>query len=594
MATQVTGNLLQEYDFIIVGAGSAGSVLAARLSEDAGNTVLLVEAGGDDAKDRMVSTPIMYGALQRTPTRDWAFVSEPQKHSMFACKEHRLFYPRGKILGGSSSINAMLYVRGSRHDFDSWEERGCTGWSYRDVLPYFLKSEKFVDINNGDTYVEKAYHNTDGPQPVTRRTITSLTRLMSSAAEELGYKTIDYNGKDMIGVSPVYTNITENGLRASSSRCFLRPAMSRPNLHIAINTSVRKVLLDGDRAVGVEAVKDGRTMEVRARKEVVLCAGAIMTPHILLCSGIGPRWHLEEANIPVMADLPVGENLQDHLNVLLSSPSTCSDFFTRSQLFYPTNILKYLWSGKGWWGISPVTDLGFFRLGTDTRPGQPDIQFHVVPLSIEGSDKERHQQQYNVKDEIFDYYQAQVKHFRGRQAFTICVTLLHPRSSGTVRLDVTDPHGHPRIDPNYLHKQEDVDLYIKGIREAQRFLDTKAMQAVGAESRNPERAFPPSMREHAYDTDGYWESFIRHFTQTVYHPTSTCKMGAVDDSTAVVDPMLRVKGYTNLRVADASIMPEVISGNTNAASVMIGEKAADMIRGVDTVKRYRKPELSKL
>ncbi|KAH3830240.1 L-sorbose 1-dehydrogenase-like [Dreissena polymorpha] len=592
--TKVTNILLPEYDYIVVGAGSAGAVVAARLSEDAGSSILLLEAGGDDYGDKMVAVPLMYGALQRTH-RDWMLSVEPQKHALKAFKGNRNYYPRGKMLGGSSNLNAMIYVRGCRLDFDRWAELGCEGWSYEDVLPYFLKSEAFVDINNGDSIVEKDYHNTRGPQEVTRFSPSSLSRVFRSAGEELGYKTVDYNGREMIGVSPSFTNVTKNGLRASTSRAFLRPAMDRPNLHISIHSHVEKVLIEGSRAVGVLVKKDGREVTVRCRKEVIICAGAIMSPQILLLSGVGPRQHLDEAKIPVLKDLPVGENLQDHLFVPVTSPVTSTDLLARSTLLNPLNILKYLWSGGGWLRVSPITELAFFRLGSATPPGMPDIQFHVVPSAQEKGVRDRTEKMFDYKDEIFtDYLESGAKIFGSRQGVSISVTLLHPKSTGTVRLNVVDPKGPPLVDPNFLARQEDVDIFVKGIREAQRFLDTKAMKAIGAESRNIERAYKPILWQHAYDSDGYYGEYVRHFAHNVYHPTSTCKMGAIDDPTTVVDSQLRVKGFSNLRVADASVIPEVISGNTNAACVMIGEKAADLIRGIDSVRQFRKPLFSKL
>ncbi|XP_052277563.1 L-sorbose 1-dehydrogenase-like isoform X2 [Dreissena polymorpha] len=542
----------------------------------------------------MVAVPLMYGALQRTH-RDWMLSVELQKHVLKAFKGNRNYYPRGKILGGSSNLNAMIYVRGCRLDFDRWEELGCEGWNYEDVMPYFLKSEAFVDINNGDPIIEKEYHNTRGPQEVTRYSPSSLSQVFRSAGEELGYKTVDYNGREMIGLSPTFTNVTKNGLRASTSRAFLWPAMNRPNLHISIHSHVEKVLIEGNRAIGVLVNKDGREVTVRCRKEVVLCAGAIMSPQILMLSGIGPRQHLDAAKIPVLKDLPVGENLQDHLLVPVNSPCTSTDLLTRSKVLNPLNIMKYLWSGGGRLRSSPVTELSFFRLGSATPPGMPDIQFHVTPAAQERGVRENTEQQLNYKDEIFTEYLASgAKNFGSRQGFTIWVTLLHPKSTGTVRLNVVDPKGPPLVDPDFLARQEDVDIYVKGIREAQRFLDTKAMKAIGAESRNIERVYKPILWQHAYDSDGYYGEYVRHFANTAYHPTSTCKMGAIEDPSTVVDSKLRVKGFSNLRVADASVIPEVISGNTNAVCVMIGEKAADLIRGIDSVRHFRKPVFSKL
>ena len=476
-----------------------------------------------------------------------------------------------QVLGGSSVLNAMVYVRGNKFDYDQWEAMGNPGWSYEDVLPYFLKSE-----DNRNPYLARTkYHRAGGYLTVQEspwRTPLSIAFLQ--AGKELGYDIRDLNGEKQAGFMLLQGTI-RRGQRCSTSKAFLRPIRNRSNLHVAKYAHVTKVMIDAEtkRAYGVKFVRNNRPTVVRARKEVILSAGSIGSPQLLMLSGVGPKDHLESFGIPVLSDLKVGHNLQDHIGLggftfLVDDPIS----FTKKRYQKLSVVMEYLTKEKGPLTSGGIEGLAF--VNTKYAPSNglwPDIQFHFAPSSI-NSDGDQVRKITGLRDSI---YNTVYKPLGDTETWSILPLLLRPRSTGWIRLKSANPFVYPDINPNYFTHREDVLTLIDGIRIGLNVSGTKAFQRFNS---RPHKIPFPSCRQYDFDTDQYWECAIRHFTFTIYHPTSTNKMGPADDPNAVVDPRLRVYGVGNLRVVDASIMPKIISGNTNAPAIMIGEKGADMIK----------------
>jgi choline dehydrogenase-like flavoprotein len=523
-------NILMEYDYIIVGAGSAGCVMANRLSKNPSNRVLLLEAGGADINP-FIHIPAGLAQLSSNTRINWAYETEPQA----GLNQRSMFWPRGKVLGGSSSINAMIYIRGQQQDYDQWDSLGNSGWDFESVLPYFLKAE---DQQRGASEL----HATGGPLSVQDLKYSNpLSQNFLLAGTQAGYaSTTDFNGPQQAGFG-FYQVTQRNGQRCSSATAYLRPALKRSNLKVLPRALTEKVLLDDGRASGVEVSHQGRLKRFSGG-EIILCGGAINSPQLLMLSGIGPADHLRITGIAVKHDLGgVGQNLQDHLDICTLVSSSSHD--TYDKLSRVLAGLKYLF-GKSGPASSNLAEAGGFvssSLATDSRP---DIQFHFVPAML-------------------DDHGRNILPGRG---MTIHACPLRPYSRGEIRLKSADPTKPPAIQPNYLQDPRDLELMLEGARLARKIFMQQAFDGIRGGF-----IFP----EESVNTPAAQIDFIRRKAETVYHPVGTCKMG--NDPMAVVDSDLKVIGIENLRVADASIMPELISGNTNAPAMMIAEKCADSI-----------------
>jgi choline dehydrogenase len=529
------------FDYIIVGAGSAGCVLAARLSQNPAVTVLLLEAGG--AKhDLRVTAPGGYTLLHRSK-HNWGFWTEPQPH----VNHRRLFQPRGKTLGGSSATNAMAYIRGNPLDFDDWEAAGNPGWGYRDLLPYFCRSENNAQLAN-------RYHGQAGPLHVSYQLAytTPLGRAFVAACGEQGIEpTDDFNGPTQEGAG-LFQFTIKDGQRQSAASAFLLPALGRPNLTVRTQVHTAKVLLDKNEAVGVEVLTGPTTREhLLARREVVLCAGAFGTPQLLMLSGIGhPDW-LRPHGIEVKHLLPgVGQHLHDHLFSGVSA--LCRRPVGSNHHLKPWNaplaLADYLLNKQGPFTASPLEANAFLR--TRYSPERVDLQLHFAPIHL-GSDYRG--DMYNLA--TFPY----------SDGFTVLPSLLRPQSRGYVKLRSANPLDPPIINPNYLAVETDRRLLVEGTKIALQVLEAQAFGPYRSRVHLPEqRGSDEALLEH-----------IKKMVEPIYHPVGTCRMGPGE--LAVVDDQLRVYGVSRLRVADASVMPQIVSGNTNAACLMIGEKAADLI-----------------
>lgn len=544
--------------------------MASRLTEIGSWTVLLLEAGGDETEASDV--PALAGYLQLTDM-DWKYQTEPPPDKAYcqAMIGDRCNWPRGKVLGGSSVLNAMVYVRGNRRDYDFWEALGNPDWSYDKVLEYFKKSED----NRNPYMVKSGYHGEGGlltVQEAPWRTPLSLAFI--KAGTEMGYEYRDVNGEEQTGFMLLQATM-RRGTRCSTAKAFIRPVRNRPNLHVAMHAQATKILIDKNRrAYGVEFIKNSQKHRILVRKEVILSAGAINSPQLLMLSGIGPAEHLTEHKIPVIADLPVGDNLQDHvglggLTFVVDEPVS----FKKTRFSTVSTAIEYIMNERGPMTFPGIEGLAFVNTKYADPTGKwPDIQYHFAPSSIQSDGGENIKNILNLRDGV---YNTVYKPLTNSETWTILPLLLRPKSSGWVRLKSKNPLDPPSIVPNYFSHQEDIDVLVEGIKIAINISDTPAMQRFGS---RPHSIPFPACQHLEFMSDKYWECSIRQFTFTIYHPTSTVKMGPSWDPGAVVDPRLRVYSIQGLRVVDASIMPTIISGNPNAPTIMIAEKASDMIK----------------
>jgi len=529
--------MVDTFDYIIVGAGSAGCVLANRLSANPKISVLLLEAGGED-KNFWIHAPSGFAKLMNDPRFNWLFETDPHP----ATGDRKIPIPRGKVLGGSSSINGLLYVRGQARDYDGWSQLGNRGWSFQDILPYFKRSEDFYGG-------EDEFHGADGPLTISEPAEDHpLDRIFLEACSQAGHQIChDYNGRSQEGFTKSQST-TFGNKRRSTAAAFLEPVRHRSNLRVQTNALTERIIFEGKRAVGVAYRTNDKLTEARASGEVILSAGAVQSPQLLELSGIGDPEIIKEAGLEVFHALPgVGENYQDHfacrVNWRMKNIRTFNERAQGLRKFWEG--LRYLTARQGLLANTAANVMGFAK----TRPEleTPDVQFFMTPASFK-----------NAGDRVLD----------PEPGMTVGPCQLRPESRGTIHIRSSNPHMAPSIRPNFLTVKNDGDTFVAAIKLIREIANQSALQPYISLEMNP---------GHACQSDDEILDYVRQTGQTVYHPVGTAKMGPIGDKKAVVDDRLRVKGIDRLRVVDASIMPLLVSGNTNAPVIMIAEKAADMI-----------------
>ncbi|RWS11943.1 GMC oxidoreductase-like protein 1 [Dinothrombium tinctorium] len=556
----------EEYDYIIVGGGTAGSVLASRLAENSNNTVLVIEAGG--LENPVSNIPLSWSILRKSHF-DWNFLIETQYVSCFAFNNKQIYWPRGKALGGSSVLGNLLYNRGSKHDFDNWVENGSIGWSWQEVLPYFLFSESNKDAD----LAHNGFHGKYGNVNVQRSPFRSkLAQLWIEAGRTLGYTNVDVNGLKQSGFM-IPQGTIKNGCRYTAARAYLFDRDEKPNLHVVLHALATKILFDGRKtAVAVQFYRLKHYHTVKARKEIILSAGVINSPQLLMLSGIGPSHHLQKFGIPVIADLPVGENLQDHIYTagidfkVFQYKNNNFTSLKKSNVFNRKNLFEFVSSQSG-----PLTSFGGIEgiAFVSTKYVNASLDWPDVQLVLVNG--EFNDNRYNMLDHVLnDFNETHLM----EETFSIFPIILRPESRGTVKLRSTNPFEAPLIDPMYLTHPNDIMRMVSAVKIALAVGTSKPFHRIS-------RVILPRLEEcdvYQILSDKYFACWARLLTSTFYDPVGTCRMGAKYDQSSVVDPELKVFGIHKLRVVDASIMPTLISGNTFATTVMIAEKAADLIK----------------
>jgi choline dehydrogenase len=562
--------ILSEYDFVIVGAGSAGCVVANRLTEVSQWDVLLLEAGAEE--NYIMDIPVLAAYLQFTDA-NWNYRSVPSDKACLGLRDRQCMFPRGKVIGGSSVLNFMIYTRGNRRDYDLWESMGNTGWGYKDVLPYFLKHE---DIVIPELISNREYHSTGGYLTISYPSfLTPLAEAFLEAGKETGQPVVDYNAETQTGFSFIQTT-TKNGTRWSVSRAFLHPVRNRANLHISKRSRVTKILIDADTktAYGVEFIRNGKTYVVRAKKEVILSAGAINSPQLLMLSGVGPKKHLLDMGISVIQDLKVGHNLMDHTSVIGITFVVNQSVSIRMDGVLETgrDLINYFRNHSGPLGSPGTTEaLAFYDFENDTYyDGYPDVELLFSASSVVSDVILR--KAFGISDYIYDTVYEPIEN---SHAWSILPILLRPRSRGKVMLKDRNPLHKPLIYHNYFQYPEDLENLLKGVKKVLELGEKKAFKKFGSKL----HAIPvPGCTHFEFGSDDYWRCVIKHLTFSIYHLSGTCKMGPITDPQAVVDPRLRVNGVNRLRVIDASVMPVIPAAHTNGPTIMIAEKGADLVK----------------
>ncbi|XP_069673500.1 glucose dehydrogenase [FAD, quinone]-like [Periplaneta americana] len=565
-----TQQLLPEYDFIIVGAGSAGCALANRLSAISGWKVLLIEAGRQE--NYAMDIPVLANLFQFSEV-NWKYKTEPSDNVCLGMTNRQCSYLRGKVVGGSSVINFMIYTRGNRRDYDNWEKLGNPGWGFKDVLPYFLQIE---DMNIPELAGDKRYHSTGGEVTINYNSYrTPVGEAFVAGGRELGHRIVDYNGETQTGFSFLQTT-TRNGTRWSASRAFLHPIRNRKNFHLKKNSLVTKILIDPvtKSAYGVEFINNNKKYVVRTKREVILSAGAVNSPQVLMLSGIGPRKHLQDKGISVIQDLKVGYNLMDHpgtlgLTFILNQTATLlfDDLLNDGK-----HLVDYLSRHEGPFSVAAGCE-GIALIDTENPSsidGDPDLEllFFGTSISVE---KTLHKS-LGISDSL---YESVYKQYEEAYAWTAVPLTLKPKSRGRILLKSTNPSHKPLIYHDFFEHPEDLETQVVGIKTLLRLSDTKALQTYGS------RIFDeplPGCKHLPFGSDSYWACFARNLATGIWHLSGTCKMGPISDPDAVVDSRLRVYGVKGLRVIDASIMSVVPAAHTNYPAMMLGVKGADIIK----------------